>query len=202
MSCQDFEILINRDLDGVIDSADQKRLAAHVSSCARCAAEQASLQTIHGAFRDLRHVDVRPGLAETIVARATAPRGSIFQIPRHALIPAAAAVLALCAISGALGWRLREDPFFGGVKADRSQVRDEAPFRQLLADKLALPADQVDAIIRIRRDYDQKRDAAQTDHRDQLEKLQKTELEEIWKLLPADARERYLDIDRTFTPPR
>jgi len=202
MSCQDYEILMNRDLDGVIDPADQKRLADHVTACPGCAAGKASLETIHSAFRDLRQVEVRPGLAERIVERATERRAPIFLIPRHFMIPAAAAVLALCAISGAVGWRLHDEPLFPPVRADRNQKRDEAPFRQFLADKLVLPEAQVEAIIRIRRDYDQKRDAAQADLQDQFEKLQKGELEEIWKVLPAEARERYLEHDRTFTPPR
>jgi hypothetical protein len=78
----------------------------------------------------------------------------------------------------------------------------ESQTRDFLAGQLGLPGDRVDAIIKIRRDYDQKREAADVDRRDQFEKLQKSELEEIWKVLPEAARTRYLEHDRSFTVPR
>ena len=85
-------------------------LSAHLADCRRCTSEQASFQAMRGAFRDLRHVDVRAGLAEQIIGHATAPRGAAFlRIPRLALIPVAASVMALCLLSGALGWRLAPD---------------------------------------------------------------------------------------------
>jgi hypothetical protein len=198
MSCEDFQILLNRDLDGVLGSEDQKRLSAHVGGCARCGAEQASLQAIRGAFRDLRHVDVPPGLADRIAERAAAPRAPFLRIPRHALLPIAASILALCLVSGAVGSRLRGP---AEIRATPLAGLGEADFRTFLTEQLAVPADRVDAIVAIRRSTDQRVEAAKADLNATVEKLQREEVEEIWKLLPPDARERYRRHDPSFTPP-
>jgi hypothetical protein len=196
MSCEDYQILLNRDLDGVLSADDGKRLAAHVAGCRPCGARQASLQAIHGAFRDLRHADVRPGLADEIVERATAPRAAVLRISPHWLVPAAAAVLALCLVSGALGWRLNEPP---NIQAH--ERLDEAAFRSLLSDQLALPEDRIETILKVRHDFDRRLKSEQEAFKERNEKLYRQEIEELWKLLPADARERYRKHDPTFTPP-
>lgn len=202
MSCSEFQILMNRELDGVLDSAGQTRLSGHLAACPRCASEQASLHAIRGACRELRNVDVRPGLAEAIIEKATAPRVPLLRFPRHVLIPVAASILALCLISFAAGSRFG-DLRPSEVKAARDWKKfDETQYRSFLADKVGLPADRVEAIIKVRRDFDARRQAADDDHRDQFEKIAKSEVDEIWKLLPEDARVRYLEHDKSFTVPR
>jgi Putative zinc-finger len=203
MTCHEFQVLMNREIDGVLDPAGQNRLTGHLAGCPRCAEEQASLLAIRGACRDLRNVDVRPGLAESIIERATAPRTPLLRLPRYVLIPVAASILALCAISFAVGTRFKAD---GGVLTPIHATRDwkrveETEVRTFLG-SLGLPADRVEAIIKIRRDTDQKRLASEADLKDQFEKLAKTEVDEIWKLLPPEARTRYLEHDRSFNVPR
>jgi Putative zinc-finger len=202
MSCSEFQILMNRDLDGVLDSAGQTRLSGHLAACPRCTSEQASLHAIRGACRDLRNVDVRPGLAEAIIEKATTPRVPLLRFPRYVLIPVAASILALCLISFAAGSRFG-DLGAPEVKAlhDWKKV-DETRYRSFLTDKVGLPADRVETIIQVRRDFDAKRQAADDDRTDQFERLSKSEVQEIWKLLPDPARTRYLEHDPSFTVPR
>jgi hypothetical protein len=203
MSCSEFQILMNRDIDGILDSAGQTRLSGHLASCPQCTSEQASLLAIRGACRELRNVDVRPGLAEAIIEKATAPRVPLLRFPRHVLIPVAASILALCLISFAAGSRFNGLKPIEGVSAKKDWNRvDEAQYRTFLADKVGLPSDRVEAIIKVRRDFDAKRQAADDDRKDQFEKLSKSEIDEIWRLLPEDARTRYLEHDKSFTVPR
>jgi Putative zinc-finger len=203
MTCQEFQILMNREIDGVLDPAGETHLSGHLAGCPRCASERASLQAIRGACRDLRNVDVRPGLAEAIIERATSPLAPVLRFPRHVLIPVAASILALCLISFALGSRYGDLPGVPPVRASHDWKRlDEAEYRGFLSGKIGLPADQVNTIIQVRRDTDQKREAADADRKEQFDRLSKSEIEEIWKLLSEDARARYLEHDPTFAVPR
>jgi len=198
MSCEDFQILINRDLDGVLRPEDEKRLSAHLAECGRCNSEQAGLLAMHGAFRDLRHVDVRPDLADQIIERAREPRTPVLQFPRYFLIPAAAAVLALCLVTGALGWHFHEP---STIRAAVPPRQDESKYRSFLVDQLALPADRVEAVMSVRHDFDRRFAAEKADLKQKEEALHRQELEEIWKLLPKDAQDRYRKHDPSFEPP-
>jgi hypothetical protein len=196
MNCQNFQTLLNRDLDGVLDAADAARLRAHVAACPRCASEHAALEAMRSAFRDLRQVDVPAGLADRIVTGAAVPRTPVLRIPRVAMIPIAASVLALCMVSAALGWRLKEP-----MQVRAHERLDEARYREFLRSDLALPEDKIDSILAIRRDFDGRFAAEKAELRTREDKLERQEIEAIWKLLPADAQERYRRHDPSFTPP-
>jgi anti-sigma factor RsiW len=198
MSCHEYQILLHRELDGRLSGDDGKLLATHLEGCPRCAADRVSLETMRGALRDLRHADVAPGLADRIIERAREPRAPIFRIPRLALIPVAASVLALCLVSGALGWHLREPDT---IKATFDKRLDERDFRRFLSEDLALSAEQVDQVLKVRHEFDQKIEAAKASVKDEVGRLERAEIEEMWKWLPDEARRRYLAHDRTFTPP-
>ena len=202
MTCHEFQILMNREIDGVLDSAGQTRLSSHLTGCPKCASEKASLQAIRGACRDLRHVDVRPGLAEAIIEKATSPRAPLLRFPRYVLVPVAASILALCLVSFALGSRFSDLKPVTVAAAPEWKKLDETQYRSFLASQIGLSGDRVEAVIKIRRDFDQKREAADADRKVQFDKLEKAELDEIWKLLPEEARTRYLEHDRSFTVPR
>jgi hypothetical protein len=204
MTCEAFQTLLHRDLDGVIAPEDATRLSDHLAGCGRCSEDRASLAAMRAAFRDLRQAEVPAGLGERIV-RGAADRGSIFRIPRQALVPVAASILALCVVSGAVGWRLNSrwlSEAFPQVHADELRPRaDEATYRDFLVNELALPPDRVAAIIEIRRDYDRRFESEKAALKARQETLHRDEIDAIWKLLPEDARQRYQRHDPSFTPP-
>lgn len=198
MSCHDYQILLHREIDARLSGDEKTRLAAHLAGCPRCSADQASLDAMRGALRDLRHAEVRPGLADEVIARARSPRAPIFKIPRLALVPIAASIVALCLVSGALGWHFREP---GTVLAAPDKRLDEPEFRRFLSQDLGLAEDRIDQVLKVRHEYDLKFELAKAEINDQLERLRRAELSETWQWLPDDARKRYLEHDRTFVPP-
>jgi predicted anti-sigma-YlaC factor YlaD len=185
MSCENFQVLLNRDLDGILGPEDGARLSAHLAACPRCSRDQASLHAMRGAFRDLRRVDVPEGLAGRIAGAASAPREGVLRMPRFALIPAAASVLALCLISGALGWRLNEP---GEVRAQHRL--DDAAFERV-CNELRLTGTQVEAIRAVRSSFDQRIAAEEADLKARKEKLHREEIEAIWNLLPREVQEEH-----------
>src|SRR5213075_651405 len=52
MDCEQMEMRIGAWLDGELDAAEEREVAAHVDGCARCAAELESLRRLRASIRE------------------------------------------------------------------------------------------------------------------------------------------------------
>ncbi len=130
--CEEARSLASRELDGELDAAGLVRLEAHLSSCAPCRSERASLDRIDGLLVDafaghpfderlVRDI-VRMAEARSVKpAAVAAPRGAIIKFRAGGLVAAAAAAVVLAAVG--IG-------FMGGAPDDAKPV---APARPVLA---------------------------------------------------------------------
>jgi len=119
MECEAMELRIGAWLDGELDAAEAREVAAHVEGCARCAAELASLRRLRAALRErmppLRAPDPLRARLRAAAASAPAPAAA-GGVPRWLAL--AASVAVLLAASG-VAWRA------GAAAERRDRLADE-----------------------------------------------------------------------------
>ncbi len=202
MNCDAFRVLITREIDGVLDGTGRGALDSHVAACPACARERTAQGRIHEAFSQLRDVDVPAGLAERIAERAAAAPAPLLRFPRwQSLAPIAASILALCMLSGWLGHRLASEGR-EVLAGPRPTAVSDAELRQLLIERIGVPADRADKIIDLRHgEFDPKREAARAQFDARIRQLVQDELAAIWNQLTPDEQRTYRQVDPSFEPP-
>lgn len=68
MRCEEFQELMQREVDGLLSSADAARLEAHLASCAFCRRELELLRGVDAALREESLVEAPSGLVPATMA--------------------------------------------------------------------------------------------------------------------------------------
>ena len=104
MTCEEARTLVHAYIDGELDLARSLEVEAHLSGCAACAREQASLRDLRTAISDSALYHEAPALLERRIRAAVrdarrAERGRSFALARYGWAGAAAAAVVLVAIA-------------------------------------------------------------------------------------------------------
>jgi predicted anti-sigma-YlaC factor YlaD len=140
MDCTTCQEILSARLDGEADRLDIAGAEAHRSTCAACAAFEASAQSIHRSFR-VRAAEAVPDLASAIVADAAVPAmhrvEHTWSIPAMHAARAALALLGLALLVTALPTMIFHDT--GGLH-EHHVTRELAAFQVALAGGFLLAA--------------------------------------------------------------
>lgn len=162
MTCHDFLILLNREVDGRTSPEEEALLMQHIGTCPSCAAEQTAQHRIHRALQGLRSDDCPEGLGSRIAgAVLAAPAGRpIFRTTgwwsAGSLGRQAAAILVTAVLAGASGWFLGQDdrPV---VAAPTGAADQQAQEHAIWVETYRLPPAVADRILKVKADYAGKR---------------------------------------------
>ncbi len=200
MECTEAIRILGLAHDGRLPTSDRARLDDHVNDCASCADERRWLARLVGVSESLVDREIPPDLADRITK-------SVFSSPRPQLVArksaprwALAASLAACLlVGGAVGsWVAPKRPV---VEAKSTVIQqDESTFRTLLRDTLGLDAVAAERLIEIRRRHDALLSDAERRHEETRGRLERAEIDDLWKALPEAARIRLTQIDPHFVP--
>ena len=104
MNREDFEKLVNREIDGLLTPEEEASLNDYISRDSAAAHEQRSLHEIHRAFQRMDRHEAPHGLAERIADRVLAEPAPVHRFPDPRMLNKVAAAILMVAVTAFGGW--------------------------------------------------------------------------------------------------